>query len=333
MSRESKPYLRKQTKSWYCSIAGRQISLGKDREAAFEKFHALMADPSRVKNELTTLYDLSQVYLDWCQKKRKPATYDRHRYYLQLFIGKVGKQLRPSRLEARQVTEWHEGLEIGSTAQNDAVAIVQRMLNWAVEQKYLASNPISGMEKPKRKRRDICYTPGQWELIRQHAQEPFGSLLDFLYLTGCRPLEARKLEARHLHDSLIIFPAVESKGEQEPRVIYLTADAKSIVELLIEQRPNGPLFRNLRGEPWTKDAIKNRLNRISSKVGFRVIAYGLRHSWATQALMSGVDSTSVAHLMGHRDTTMVNRVYGHLTKNPDFLLQQAQKAIGKREAP
>ncbi|TWT99069.1 hypothetical protein Pla108_00010 [Botrimarina colliarenosi] len=191
MSRESKPFLRKQTSSWYCSIAGRQISLGKDREAAFEKFYALMADPSRVKSELTTLYDLSQVYLDWCQKKRKPATYNRHRYYLKLFIAKVGRQLRPSRLEARQVADWHEGLGIGSTAQNDAVAIVQRMLNWAVEQKYLSTNPISGMVKPKRKRRDVFYTPSQWAQIRQHAQEPFGMLLDFLYLTGCRPLAAR----------------------------------------------------------------------------------------------------------------------------------------------
>ncbi len=44
MPRPSKPCFRKQTKSWYCSIQGRQISLGKDREEAFEKFHSLMAN-------------------------------------------------------------------------------------------------------------------------------------------------------------------------------------------------------------------------------------------------------------------------------------------------
>ena len=46
MARPSKPFFRKQTKSWYCSINGRQISLGKDREAAHKKFRAVMADQS-----------------------------------------------------------------------------------------------------------------------------------------------------------------------------------------------------------------------------------------------------------------------------------------------
>lgn len=332
MARPPKPFLRQQTRSWYCSIAGRQIPLGKDREAAFAKFHALMADRDQVKGELTTLYDLSQAYLDWVEANRKRATYDLHRHYLKLFIQSVGKRLRPAQLKVHHVVKWHEGLGVGSTAQNGAVAVVQRMLNWGVEQEYLSRNPVKGMKKPRAARRDVYYSTEQWELIRQHAQGPLGQLLDFLALTGCRPLEARSVEARHLHDDLVIFPADESKGQLEPRVIYLVPEAKAILEELAKERPQGPLFRNSRGKPWTKDAIKCRLTRISEKVGFRVIAYGARHSWATQALSEGgVDPISVAHLMGHRDTTMVSRVYSHLAKNPEYLRGQAKRAIGKRE--
>ncbi len=328
MPRPSKPYLRKQTKSWYCSIGGQQISLGRDREAAFAKFHELMADRAQIAGAVTTLYDLTQAYLDWVQDNRKPATYKRHRHYLKRFIDAIGKRMRPPQLRVHHVAKWYEGLGVSSTTQNDAVAILQRMLNWAVELEYLSRNPIQCMKKPRRKRRDVFYTPQQWALIRQHAQEPLTSLLDFLYLTGCRPLEARSIEARHLHGDLVIFPADESKGETEPRVIYLTAEPKAILERLALENPAGPLFRNSRGRPWTKDAIKCRLTRISEKVGFRVIAYGARHSFATQALTSGgVDPISVAHLMGHKDTSMVSRVYSHLAKNPDFLRQQAEKAI------
>jgi len=333
MPRQPKPYFRKQTKSWYCSISGRQIPLGKDRKIAFEKFHELMTDKSQVRSDLSTLYELSQVYLDWCEANRKPATYKHHKYYLKLFIGSVGKRLRPSQLRVHHVTKWHEGLGVGTTSQNDAVTIVQRMLNWGVEQEYLNRNPIRGMKKPKRKRRDVFYTPEQWAKIRENAKEPFTSFLDFLFLTGCRPLEARSIEARHLHDDLVIFPANESKGELEPRVIYLVPEAQAILEPLAKQHPDGILFRNSQGRPWTKDAIKCRLTRISEKVGFRVIAYGARHSWATQALTEGgVDPISVAHLMGHRDPTMVSRVYSHLSKNPTFLRQQAKNAVRKREA-
>ncbi|MEX1041763.1 MAG: tyrosine-type recombinase/integrase [Pirellulaceae bacterium] len=331
MPRQPKPFLRKQTQSWYCSIAGRQISLGKDREAAFEKFHELMANREQVKSDLTTLYELSQVYLDWCEVHRKPATYSRHRYYLKSFIESVGKRLRPSQLRVHQVRKWHEGLGVGSTAQNDAVGTVQRMLNWGVEQEYLDRNPITGMKKPRRKRRDVFYTPEQWKQIREQAGA-LGDLLDFLYLTGCRPLEARSIETRHLHDDLVIFPADESKGEHESRVIYLVPEAKAILDRLAQASPAGPLFRNTRGRPWTKDAIKCQLTRVGEKVGFRVIAYGARHSFATQALTEGgIDPISVAHLMGHKDATMVGRVYSHIAKNPKFLREQARKAIQKKE--
>lgn len=332
MPRQPKPFFRKQTQSWYCSINGRQISLGKSREAAFEKFHELMANRDQVKSELTTVYEISQTYLDWCQANRKPATYQLHFHYLKSFIDSIGKRLRPSQLRVHHVTKWHEGLKVSSTTQADAVSVVQRMLNWAVEQEYLPRNPVASMKKPKRKRREVFYTPEQWKQIRENITGPLLDLLDFLYLTGCRPLEARSIESRHLHDDLVIFPADESKGEHEPRVIYLVPEAKAILDRLAQEVPTGPLFRNTRGRPWTKDAIKCQLTRVSKKVGFRVIAYGARHSFATQALTEGgIDPISVAHLMGHRDPTMVSRVYSHIAKNPNFLREQARKAVQKKE--
>lgn len=331
MPRRPKPFFRKQTQSWYCSINGRQISLGKSREVAFAKFHELMLNQEQVASELTTVYEVSQVYLDWCENNRKPTTYQLHRHYLRSFIESIGKRLRPSNLRVHHVTKWHEGLSVSSTTQADAVSVVQRMLNWAVEQEYLHRNPIKSMRKPKRKRRDVFYTADQWKLIRQNVSAPMGDLLDFLYLTGCRPLEARSIEARHLHDDLVIFPADESKGEQEPRVIYLVPEAKAILDRLMKAQKTGVLFRNSRGRPWTKDSIKCQLTRVSEKVGFRVIAYGARHSFATEAITKGgVDPISVAHLMGHKDPTMVSRVYSHIAKNPQFLRQQALRAMENR---
>ena len=330
MPRQPKPYLRKQTKSWYCSIGGRQISLGKDRDAAFEKFYELMGDREQVRNDISTLYELSQVYLDWCQENRKPGTYENHRRYLKRFILAVGKRLRPHQLKKHQITKWLEGMTCGSTSKNDAVSVVQRMLNWAVEQDYLSRNPIKGLKKPRRERRDVFYTEDQWKRIRKQAQQPFLDLLDFLHLTGCRPVEARSIEARHLHGDLVIFPADESKGEREPRVIYLVPQAKKILDRLLKKHSSGILFRNSQGKPWTKNAIVLRMRRIGEKTGFRVIAYGARHSYATTALAEGgIDPISVAHLMGHRDTTMVSRVYSHLAQNPDYLRKQAKRAIRK----
>lgn len=109
-----------------------------------------MADQSLLSAEITTLYDLSQTYLDWCEKNRKKGTYGLHLRYLKSFIGAIGKQMRPAQLKVHHVTKWHEGLGVGSTTQNDAVKIVQRLLNWSVEQDYISVNPVRNqMEKER----------------------------------------------------------------------------------------------------------------------------------------------------------------------------------------
>ena len=331
MPRQPKPFFRKQTKSWYFSTGGKQIPLGKDRDAAFQRFHELVGSPEQLAGETSTLYQLSQLYLDWCEQHRKPGTYNLHKRYLKSFIGSVGKRLRPAQLKAHHVSKWVDSLGVGPTTQNDAISIVQRMLNWAVEQDYLDRNPIGRIRKPRRKRRDVFYTDDQWKQIKAHAIGPLIDLLDFLYLTGCRPKEARTLERHHIHGDLVIFPADESKGEVDARVIFLPEEGKAILDRLAKKVDSGPLFLNSRGRPWTKDAIKCRLTRISEKVGYRVIAYGARHSFATNALTRGVDPISLAHLMGHRDTAMVSRVYSHVAKNHEFLRQQARNAVAEAQ--
>ena len=105
MARPAKPFFRKQTQSWYCSIGGRQISLGKDNLTAHHKFHEQMAEPERVSQEITTLYQISQSYLDWCLENRSLGTYRLQRRYLKSFIEAVGKQTRPAQLQSAPCQE------------------------------------------------------------------------------------------------------------------------------------------------------------------------------------------------------------------------------------
>ena len=265
------------------------------------------------------------------RSNRKSATYQRHSYFLGSFLKAVGKQIRPTSLKPHHVDTWIEGLELGPTTQNDAISIIGRMLDWSVERGLISKNPIAGIRKPKRKRRDVFYTDQQWQEIRKHATPPFDDLLDFMYLTGCRPIEARTLESSYVDGDMAIFPLDQSKGEQTQRVLYLVPEALKIVERMKVLHPTGPLFRNSRSNPWRKDSIKCRMTGISEAVGFRVIAYGIRHSWATNALTKGdIDPVSAAHLMSHSNPSMVANVYSHIAHNPEFLRRQAKKALRRK---
>ena len=93
MPRETKPYWKTQQQRWVCTIDGKRITLGADRKAAFAKFRSLMQRPESVGDHIVTLYALSQVYLDWCQKHRASGTYENHKRYLKSFIESCGRKL------------------------------------------------------------------------------------------------------------------------------------------------------------------------------------------------------------------------------------------------
>jgi len=50
-----------------------------------------------------------------------------------------------------------------------------------------------------------------------------------------------------------------------------------------------------------------------------------RHGFCTHLLLAGVDAVTVSILMGHRDASMVAKVYQHLTHNQDYLLGQLRR--------
>jgi site-specific recombinase XerD len=73
------------------------------------------------------------------------------------------------------------------------------------------------------------------------------------------------------------------------------------------------LLRNNRGEAWTENAIGLTTRRTRERAGIpQAIAYGLRHSFATDALANGVPDAQVAELLGHSGTAMLHRHYAHL---------------------
>jgi integrase len=51
-----------------------------------------------------------------------------------------------------------------------------------------------------------------------------------------------------------------------------------------------------------------------------------RKGFTTEALKNGVDTVTLAHLLGHRDAAMISRVYGRVQQDPTFMAEAARKA-------
>ncbi len=78
--RQPKPFFRMQTKSWYVQIGKCQINLGHDKEIAFVKYHELMASDTDLNYYQSTVAQLLDTYLSWCQKRRSAGTYKKCRH-------------------------------------------------------------------------------------------------------------------------------------------------------------------------------------------------------------------------------------------------------------
>lgn len=321
-------------RGWYVVIHGRQLKLGMNKDAAFTEWHRLEAAPAPVAADLVV--GVIEGYLEWCQKNRSPRTYEWSHNHLESFCKSLPnpKAFTILDLKPHYVVSWadtHMGW--GPSQKRGAIGAVQRAFNWAEEMQHIERNPIRKITgKPAQSRNEEYLTPKQFTKVIAYYEpgDSFRDLLEFTWETGCRPQEVKAIEARHYapERQRIEFPPSEAKGKKRWRSIYLTNRADAIVRGLVKQFPEGTIFRNEDGNPWTAWATNCRLERLKKKLGFKVSVYILRHSFCQRMLEAGLDLTTVSALMGHSNSVMVSAVYSHMTKAKDFLAEQLHKVAG-----
>jgi integrase/recombinase XerC len=156
---------------------------------------------------------------------------------------------------------------------------------------FYRGSSMKRIAKPPARRRDNPMAPEDFQAILARIEEgdPFRDLFLFLWHTGARPREARHIEPRHidLDRAVVVIPKEEAKGKRYPRFIHLHGPSLEIVRWLMGVRTEGKLFRNTRGEPWSKFALCNRMYRLSRVAGGKKSAYDMRHGFATRKLVQG----------------------------------------------
>lgn len=343
MAHSPKPFFRS-GRGWYVQL-DKQIKLcDGPKNTATEKdawaaFHKLMAEraandnapaPQSPQNGLT-LAELFDKYLDWCQKHRETRTYDGYVWHLQKFLDhlKTAATLPALDLRPFHVNEYLDVHEWGQTYRRNAIASIKRAYTWGEEEGHLEGNPLRKLKKPMAARRENYVTPEDWAKIRDSYKDgdPFRTFLEFCWLTGCRPQEARHIEPRHVHldKAVIAIPPKEAKGRKKWRVIRLEGRA---LEIVTERTGADRLFTNRDGRPWTSFALNCRFHRLKEKLGERFSPYLFRHGFTQRLLVSGVDHLTVAALLGHADGTMVSKVYSHMDQADEHLREALRKDAG-----
>jgi integrase len=336
-----KPFFRAQTQSWYYKDGNKFVPLGKDKAEAEREWHRRMAGQAEV-TPTTTVGVILDKFLAWCGKNKAPATKDWYANYLESLrefqpaglADKIGA-LPWSNLKPYHVDQWISDhcTGLGNNSKNAAARCALRVFNWALKFGYVTCNPIVGIEVAPKRRREVCLTPKQWNKILDSVKvdDPFRDVLLTLRNSGCRPQEVRLVEARHFDPDARawVFPVDESKAGDKTgrnRVVPLNKTALAITRRLALKYPEGPLFRNTDGTPWTRHSFNCRCKRLTEKLGFKFCLYLVRHLYVTESLLRGIDPTTLSIITGHSPETML-RVYQHVNQRPEHVRKAVENAV------
>jgi integrase/recombinase XerD len=136
----------------------------------------------------------------------------------------------------------------------------------------------------------------------------------FLAYTGCRFDEMASLKRKLLDLSAGKATFVETKNK-DIRHAHITEPLISRLKVLCEGRGQDDyIFTSLTGKKLHPQDFINDLKKRARTAGVtkRVHPHLFRHSFATQLLLSGVDLTMVASILGHKDIQTTYENYVHL---------------------
>ena len=104
--------------------------------------------------------------------------------------------------------------------------------------------------------------------------------------------------------------AIRQSKSGKPRHVALTDEGPGFFERLTAGRSGAePMF----GQWGMSHQLRPMAEAVArAKIEPRITFHGLRHSWASHAVMNGVPLLVVAKNLGHADTRMVEKHYGHL---------------------
>ena len=156
----------------------------------------------------------------------------------------------------------------------------------------------------------------------------FRALVTGALLTGCRYGELAVMTAEDFNPDAGTVRVRASKSGK-PRHVVLTQEGRDFFAVLAAGKPGSAhLFVRATGKPWGKSEQQRPLSAacIAARIEQPVNFHGLRHTYASRLAMRAVPLAVIAAQLGHADTRMVEKHYGHLA--PSYVANTVRAAFG-----
>ena len=211
-----------------------------------------------------------------------------------------------------------DGSPLGFSSQNVMLTPIKGFFKWLTKQNYIAYNPASEIELPKKERRlpRTILTTEEIESIMSQPdiETPEGirnrAILETFYATGIRRKELTNLAIYDVDYKRQIVFIREGKGKQDrvipigERALNWIAKYQNDIRYQMESPLSGDaLFLSDYGEPLNinhaSKVVKDSMNKAD--VNYKGSCHLFRHAFATHMLENGADTRFIQAMLGHRD--------------------------------
>lgn len=294
-------------------------------------------------------YTVKQAINDYLDHLHGRATHRDTELRLAALVPETLAAMRVDELTRQDLVRWHRGLaklpprvrtakgtkqvhrdadmsdpEVIRARQNSANRVLAQLraaLNFALSEEKVDSGTAwarLGRFKNVNAARLRYLSIAEAQRLINACDPDFRLLVQAALQTGCRYSELARLRVADFNpDSRTLL--IQRSKSGKPRHVHLTDEGSAFFAGLVAGRTGKELML---GREWKTSHQRKPLLAACARAKIEPVIsfHGLRHTWASLAVMGGVPLMVVARNLGHVDTVMVEKHYGHLA--PSYLAEE-----------
>lgn len=245
--------------------------------------------------------------------------------YVKQVRGLIGNGVRfgASEFSKRRISSFLAGLGVSGSTRNRYRAALSVFAGWLVERDVLDHNPVREVRAAKSNpARELYHERADAIALVKQLPSPYNAV-EAIMANGVERQVVERLNRKDIDLKALTIHARGSKTPHRNRVIRITeAWTVPIIKAhLATLLPNARVFT------VRMDTALDIHKRVSKKLGLQVTTlHDWRHTYAVNSLRDGMKPTTVARQLGHRDASLVHKVYGRfIVDERDYITKRAAK--------
>jgi len=264
--------------------------------------------------------DFVEQFLKWSEQQHRPKTQELHsgnckvlkRFFRGTWLDEITQgMVEDFKLTRAQERRWGKSKQItvSGVTVNRALSTLRLIFNYAERCGFLVPNPVKHVPFFQEAGRTRIISPEEERAYLAAASQPLTDIARIMLDTGMRPEEVFRIEKTNLDfvQRTILNPFGKTRAAR--RKLTMTNDVWSILRGRSASSDSPFVFpspdRPERPIGSVRKAHDAALRRAKIAPAFRL--YDLRHTYASRAVMAGVDLPTLAALLGHTGVQMTMR--------------------------